>query len=61
MLFPCIVSDQPLKDSVFEIKNKTCMSSNSDLCQEKFDHKCLDVVPTEKLELFVKWFNWEKK
>ena len=34
------------------------MSSNCDLCKERFDHKFLDVVPTEKLKL-VKWFNWE--
>ena len=35
------------------------MSSNCDLCKEKFDHKFLDVVPTEKLKLVVKWINWE--
>ena len=35
------------------------MSSNCDLCKEKFDHKFLDVVPTEKLKLVVKWLNWE--
>ena len=35
------------------------MSSNCDLCKEKFDHKFLDVVPKEKLKLVVKWINWE--
>ena len=36
------------------------MSSNCDLCKEKFDHKFLDVAPIEKLKLVAKWFNWEK-
>ena len=57
-IFP-LHSDQLVKDCVCEIKNKTCMSSNCDLCKEKFDHKFLDVVPTEKLKLLVKWLNWE--
>ena len=57
-IFP-LHSDQLVKDCVCEIKNKTCMSSNCDLCKEKFNHKFLDVVPTEKLKLLVKWLNWE--
>ena len=57
-IFP-LHSDQLVKDCVCEIKNRTCMSSNCDLCKEKFDHKFLDVVPKEKLKLVVKWINWE--
>ena len=52
-------SDQLVKDFVCEIKNRTCMSSNCDLCKEILDHKLIDVVPIAKLKLVVKWFNLE--
>ena len=35
------------------------MSSNCDLFKENFDHKFIDVVPTEKLKAVLKWFNWK--